>query len=142
MPLSNRRPVSALVALLMAAAVLITARLGAERPYRPPGPLPTFPAGAAVLLAVGDVGTCRDTNDDAVADLARRLPGTIALLGDIVYPDGGLSDYQDCFDPAWGPLRARIRPAQGNHDFEAATLRLLRLLRHGGRHSWRGVVQL
>jgi len=70
---------------------------------------------------VGDVGTCADTNDDAVAALAARLPGPIALLGDIVYPDGGISDYERCFDPAWGSMRGRLRPAQGNHDFEAAS---------------------
>ena len=116
----SRRSILALVAVALAAAVLITTRLGAERPYRSPAPLPTFPTGATVLLAVGDVGTCNDTNDEAVAALARQLPGTIALLGDIVYPDGGLPDYLQCFDPAWGSLRARIRPAQGNHDFESA----------------------
>ena len=109
-----------LAALVLGAALLITPRLGTERPYRAPGPLPTFPPGATVLLAVGDIGTCDDTNDDAVAGLAARLPGAIALLGDDVYPDGGLPDYQECFDPAWGPLRARIHPAQGNHDFESA----------------------
>lgn len=118
--MTTRRVTPAVLAALVAAAVLITSRLGAERPYRTPGPLPVFPAGATVLLAVGDVGTCQDTNDDAVAALAARLPGAIALLGDVVYPDGGLADYEKCFDPAWGALRPRIHPAQGNHDFESA----------------------
>jgi hypothetical protein len=74
--------------------------------------------GAVVLLAVGDIGSCDGTDDEAVADLAARLPGKIALLGDIVYPDGSPADFADCFDPAWGSLRARIRPAPGNHDYQ------------------------
>jgi hypothetical protein len=115
-----RRLLPLFAVVVMGVALLVTPHLGAERPYRSPGPLPTFPPGASVLLAVGDVGTCHDRNDEAVAALATRLPGSIALLGDIVYPDGGLADYQQCFDPAWGPLRPRIHPAQGNHDFESA----------------------
>jgi hypothetical protein len=120
MPLTLRRLVPLLAVILLGVAQVVAPHMGNERPYRSPGPLPTFPAGATVLLAVGDVGTCHDTNDEAVAKLATQLPGAIALLGDIVYPDGGLSDYENCFDPAWGPLRARIHPAQGNHDFESA----------------------
>jgi hypothetical protein len=118
----TRRLLSAVTVLALGLALLVTPHLGAGRPYRSPGPLPSFPAGASVLLAVGDVGTCQDSHDEAVAALAARLPGSIALLGDVVYPDGGLPDYEKCFDPAWGPLRARIHPAQGNHDFEAAGL--------------------
>jgi len=119
---TRTRSTSAAVALavIIGAALLFTSHATSERPYRSPGPLPTFAPDAAVLLAVGDIGTCNDTNDDAVAGLAARLPGTIALLGDIVYPDGGISDYEKCFDPAWGPLRARLRPAQGNHDYESS----------------------
>jgi hypothetical protein len=105
---------------VVGAAQLIAPHLGSERPYRSPGPLPSFPPGASVLLAVGDIGTCNDDNDELVAQLAAQLPGQIALLGDDVYPDGGLNDYLNCFDPAWGPLRLRIHPSQGNHDFEGA----------------------
>jgi calcineurin-like phosphoesterase family protein len=117
-----RRLVPLLAVALIGAAQLLAPHLYSDRPYRTPGPLPTFPAGATVLLAVGDVGTCDDTNDDLVARLAKELPGSIALLGDIVYPDGGLGDYRKCFDPSWGPLRPRIHPAQGNHDFESANV--------------------
>lgn len=120
MPLTRRRVVPVLVLTLMCLALLATPRLGAERPYRAPEPLPSLSPGANVLLAVGDVGTCSDTNDEAVAQLAAQLPGSIALLGDVVYPDGGLADYKQCFDPAWHLLLPRIHPAQGNHDFEAA----------------------
>jgi hypothetical protein len=118
--LSGRGLTAVLAVLLVGLAQLVAPHAGSDRPYRSPGPLPTFPASATVLLAVGDIGTCDDTNDDSVAELAKQLPGAIALLGDDVYPDGGLADYERCFDPAWGPLRARIHPAQGNHDFESS----------------------
>jgi hypothetical protein len=118
--LTGRRLTAVLAALTVGVAQLVAPHVGSDRPYRSPGPLPTFPASATVLLAVGDIGTCDDTNDDSVAALAKQLPGAIALLGDDVYPDGGLADYEHCFDPAWGPLRARIHPAQGNHDFESS----------------------
>jgi hypothetical protein len=115
-----RRLIALVAALILGVVVLVAPRVGTERPYRSPGPLPTFPPGATVLLAVGDIGTCADTNDDSVAHLAAQLPGAIALLGDDVYPDGGLADYEACFNPSWGPLRPRIHPAQGNHDFESS----------------------
>ncbi len=118
----TRRLVSAVAVLAFGLALLLSPHIGAERPYRSPEPLPSYAPGANVLLAVGDVGTCQDNNDEVVAALASRLPGSIALLGDVVYPDGGIGDYRSCFEPAWGPFRARIHPAQGNHDFEAANV--------------------
>jgi hypothetical protein len=103
-------------AVAVGVALLLTAR-----PLTEPSstlPIPTVAATGTVLLAVGDIGSCDGTQDEAVASLAAELPGTIALLGDIAYPDGSASDYADCFDPAWGPLLGRIRPAPGNHDYQ------------------------
>ena len=72
-----------------------------------------------VLLAVGDIGTCRSNKDEAVAAMVAATPGTVAALGDIVYPHGSASDFARCFDPAWGPLKSRIRPTPGNHDYDS-----------------------
>ncbi|HEX6473808.1 MAG TPA: alkaline phosphatase, partial [Candidatus Limnocylindria bacterium] len=83
-----------------------------------PSVLPNASAGPATLLAVGDVASCDTGADEAVADLASRLRGTIALLGDTVYDEGTAAEYRNCFDPAWGPMRPRIRPAVGNHEYE------------------------
>ena len=80
----------------------------------PPSP------GSAVLLAVGDTASCDNENDSAVAALAASLPGEIALVGDLAYPDGSAAAFADCFDPVWGPLRDRLRPAPGNHDYVTA----------------------
>jgi hypothetical protein len=74
----------------------------------------------AMLLAVGDVAFCDSSADEAVARVASSLPGTIALLGDNAYPDGSASDYANCFDPAWGGLRDRLRPVPGNHDYQTS----------------------
>jgi hypothetical protein len=67
---------------------------------------------------VGDIASCDVSADEQVAELAGRLAGTIALLGDNAYPDGSSTDYATCFDPDWGALRDRLRPVPGNHDYE------------------------
>ena len=117
---ARRRTIAAVAALALGVALLIAPRLGTGRIYRDPGPLPTFAPGTAILLAVGDIGSCNSDADEAVAALAARLPGTIALLGDIAYENGSPRDYATCFDPAWGALLPRIRPAPGNHDYQTA----------------------
>jgi hypothetical protein len=122
-------------------ALLVTARLGQvpiaspQPTASPPAATPTGSAPAAtptsspaatpgsspseaILLAVGDIGYCGAANDDHVGQLAATLPGTIALLGDIAYDDGSASDFANCFDPTWGPLRDRLRPDPGNHEYE------------------------
>jgi hypothetical protein len=79
-------------------------------------PSPT--ATDAILLAVGDIAYCDATADELVGELAARLPGTIALLGDNAYQHGSAADYANCFDPTWGGLRDRLRPVPGNHEYE------------------------
>jgi alkaline phosphatase len=96
---------------------------------RPSGPdvdldiLPDLPPAVdegEVLLAVGDIGSCDGLADDAVAGLAANLEGEIALLGDIVYPNGSASNFANCFEPAWGDLHDRLHPIPGNHEYETA----------------------
>ncbi len=81
------------------------------------GALPTPVEGEETLLAMGDIGSCDGTADEQVAALADELPGTIAMLGDDVYPNGTAANYRDCLQPAWGPMLSRTRPAIGNHDY-------------------------
>jgi len=120
MQTATRRFTFVAAALILGASLLIAPRLGTTRVAHSPGPVPTFATGATTLLAVGDVGSCNGDADEAVAALAARLPGTIALLGDIAYDNGSSSDFATCFDPAWGALRPRIRPAPGNHEYQTA----------------------
>ena len=73
-----------------------------------------------VLYAVGDIASCTTTGDEKVAALLRGKRGRIAVLGDAVYPSGTAAEYRRCFDPAWGPLARRLRPAPGNHDYRTS----------------------
>jgi acid phosphatase type 7 len=73
--------------------------------------------GAPVLLAVGDIATCNLPYDSDTAALVDRLPGLVALVGDIAYPDGSDENFADCFNPVWGRHKARLRPVPGNHEY-------------------------
>jgi alkaline phosphatase len=79
---------------------------------------PSAKAGGAILLAVGDIAYCGASADEKVGQLAARLPGTIALLGDNAYDNGSATDYASCFNPTWGGFLDRIRPVPGNHEYE------------------------
>jgi hypothetical protein len=92
----------------------VTPRFGPE--LEPDAALPSVEPGATILLATGDIGSCEGLGDDRVEALAAKLPGTIALLGDIAYQDGSAADFANCFDPAWHPLMSRLRPVPGNHE--------------------------
>jgi len=74
--------------------------------------------GGETVVAVGDIGTCSRENDDAVAALARDSNSLVLLLGDNVYERGSTSEYTDCFDPAWGSFKDRLKPVPGNHEYK------------------------
>ena len=80
-----------------------------------PAPSAT-PEPAATLIAAGDIAACDMEGDSATAALVADLEGTVATLGDHVYPAGSDETFAECYDPAWGSLRDRTRPAVGNHD--------------------------
>lgn len=95
------------VALLLVATLAVV--VSANRPAEPP------PAGS-VVLAAGDIAECdRDEQEDTAAVLA-RISGPILGLGDYAYDDGTPEEYEECFDPSWGPYKDRIHPARGNHE--------------------------
>jgi acid phosphatase type 7 len=73
----------------------------------------------ATLMAAGDIAGCDQEQDSAVASLIADREGTVATLGDNVYPSGSDETYANCYDPAWGGFRDRTRPALGNHDIES-----------------------
>ncbi len=116
-----RRNLAVAVAGLVA-AVLLADGAGSAAPTR-------------TLLAVGDIASCSYTGDEQTAALAKRLPGTIAVLGDIAYDVGSADDFANCFDPSWGALVPRIRAALGNHEYgtgtAAAAIRTFALPRNG-----------
>jgi acid phosphatase type 7 len=72
----------------------------------------------ATLLAAGDIADCSSSGDEATAKLLEGKFGTIAALGDLVYPGGSLERYRKCYAPSWGQFLNRTRPALGNHDVQ------------------------
>ncbi len=74
----------------------------------------------ASLLAAGDIGDCNTTTDTATALLLGANSGTILPLGDLAYPNGSSTDFNNCFNPVWGPYKARMKPVPGNHEYNTA----------------------
>src|SRR3984893_221130 len=85
--------------------------------------VPTHPAALdepAILVGAGDIADCRDlTGAEATAKLLEQIPGTVMAVGDLAYPDGSKENFE-CYDRTWGRMKARTRPAPGNHEFHAA----------------------
>jgi acid phosphatase type 7 len=72
----------------------------------------------AILLAAGDIAGCPEWyQDEATAELVASLPGTIAVLGDVVYQDGKRWQFKQCYDVSWGRVLSRTKPTPGNHEY-------------------------
>jgi hypothetical protein len=85
-----------------------------------------YPAGQtpqgeeAVLVGAGDIADCGNlSGSEATAKLLEQIPGTVMAVGDLAYPDGTKENF-DCYQKTWGRLKARTRPAPGNHEFHSA----------------------
>ncbi|NJM77786.1 MAG: alkaline phosphatase [Acaryochloridaceae cyanobacterium RU_4_10] len=73
--------------------------------------------GDPVLVGAGDIAKCDATEDTLTAQILEEIPGTIFTMGDNVYQRGTAEEFQKCYDPAWGSLKARTFPSPGNHDY-------------------------
>jgi hypothetical protein len=96
-----------LVAVALAAALSLASVEASGRA------LPSDP----VVLAAGDIASCDSDGDERTAALLDSHRGTVLALGDTVYDDGTLEEFQGCFGPSWGRHKRRIRPAPGNHEY-------------------------
>jgi hypothetical protein len=125
---SRRGPPVLLVvaALLSVAAAAVLSFVDLRRPEVGPevgvgtSPPPTWEGSSTQktrVMAVGDIGDCNTDADDGLAQAMAERDGMILALGDIVYPDGTLESFQECFAPSWGAMVPRIRPVPGNHDY-------------------------
>jgi hypothetical protein len=57
----------------------------------------------------------------ATANLLTKLdPVVVLTLGDNQYENGTLAKFQHSYDPTWGRLKGRTRPAVGNHEYQTA----------------------
>ncbi len=72
----------------------------------------------AIVAAVGDIGECGSAAVPLTARLVEQISGPLLLAGDLAYMHGSPSDFQRCFEPAWGQFRHRWRPSPGNHEYE------------------------
>src|SRR5207245_3146147 len=71
-----------------------------------------------LLLGAGDIASCRNlAGARATSKLLEEIPGTVFALGDLAYEKGTTADFQNCYDPTWGRLKARTRPSPGNHEY-------------------------
>ncbi|MDQ3007031.1 MAG: Ig-like domain-containing protein [Chloroflexota bacterium] len=76
--------------------------------------------GDPVFVGAGDITNCSSTNDEATAKLLDNISGTVFTLGDNAYPDGTLTEFNNCYGPTWGRHKSRTKPAPGNHDYHPA----------------------
>jgi acid phosphatase type 7 len=75
-------------------------------------------ARAPLLLAAGDIAACDSNGDEQTAAILRAHPSAVvATLGDNVYPDGLLDEFERCYAPTWGVAKNRTKPAAGNHEY-------------------------
>jgi hypothetical protein len=98
--------------------------------------VPGAPAGAAVdpvvatIAAVGDIacdpassgfnggaGTATDCRHKATAALLTGVDAVLPL-GDEQYGCGGLTPFNQVYDPSWGVKKASTRPVPGNHEYQ------------------------
>jgi hypothetical protein len=93
------------------AAKLSSREAGSTRPQLIVGATPP------TLIAAGDIADCTTAKDAETAALVAKIPGTIAGLGDLAYDSGTLAEYNACYQPTWGPFKARTRPTPGNHEY-------------------------
>src|SRR5207249_3187560 len=71
-----------------------------------------------ILLAAGDIASCASTGDEATAALVNDMPtATVAAVGDLAYENGTAAEFTSCYQPSWGPFKARTRPTTGNREY-------------------------
>jgi hypothetical protein len=88
----------------------------------PPPPPPPPPPGSVVFVGAGDIASCSSSGDEATASVLDNIAGTVFTLGDNVYDNGTVAEYNNCYAPqtTWGRHKARTRPSPGNHDYYTA----------------------
>ena len=92
--------------------------LGQSQPVRAQS-APQAEGGTAdpVIVAAGDIANCSNEEDYYTASLIDAIDGPVLPLGDLAYEVGSTAEFRDCYDPAWGRFKARMRPVPGNHEY-------------------------
>ena len=101
-----------------ATAAPASATAPAPRPPAKPVSGPTLVAAGDIACAPGEPRTAITCHHADTAALAARLdPDVVATLGDTQYEAGSSADFAGSYAPTWGRLKARTRPAVGNHEY-------------------------
>jgi acid phosphatase type 7 len=90
-------------------------------PIQTPTPAPTPPYPDEILVGAGDIGVCGSDGPARTGRLLDSQPGTVFTAGDNTQVAGTAEEFVNCFEPAWGRHKQRIRPAPGNHDYNTAS---------------------
>ena len=105
-----------LLAMFVFLFALLEARFSTSEAARPSA---SAANDEAVLVGAGDIADCTDLSGaEATAKLLEAIPGTVMAVGDLAYPDGTPENFA-CYDKTWGRVKARTRPAAGNHEFHS-----------------------
>jgi hypothetical protein len=72
------------------------------------------------MIGAGDISDCNNNNDEATAKILDANAGTVFLLGDNVYENGTLTEFNNCYSPTWGRHKSRTMPSAGNHEYNTA----------------------
>lgn len=78
------------------------------------------PNADPVIAAAGDIsdsGGSQMATSDLMIGPSGFKPDLVLTLGDNQYECGGLSDYNNVYQPSWGRLRAYTNPSPGNHEY-------------------------
>jgi hypothetical protein len=77
-----------------------------------------------VLVGAGDIGWYYGTSYEVATgnEIKTLDPDWVFTLGDNAYgannnDQGALSNFDYCYDPAWGSFKAKTLPMPGNHDY-------------------------
>jgi acid phosphatase type 7 len=81
-----------------------------------------------LVMAAGDIAC--DPSDSPSPTSCRQLdtsnllrdgnPHAVLPLGDLQYSDATLAQFTGSYDPSWGGLKGRTRPAPGNHEYKTS----------------------
>ena len=87
----------------------------------PPPPPPPPPATDPVVAAAGDIAnTCSSSPPSGAKRTSDLLVNqglaAVLTLGDNQYASGELQQFQNCYGPTWGRVKAITFPSPGNHD--------------------------
>jgi hypothetical protein len=71
-----------------------------------------------VFVGAGDIASSGNDYDEETAQLIDNIPGTVFNLGDNVYPDGTIDEFNNYYDETWGRFKVRTYPSLGNHEYQ------------------------